>query len=213
MIVGSIHRLLTNVRARTSPAICCSLKPGWNSPLQVLPPHYGFGKSFVHTQSCRLAPMSSESAPTAGLEGASNLYVFRRPQDGPGTPANCPTPCCGVERTHRPAIGGGEVIAIAGRRPKADRFTVRDRCDIAAWQANLASGSRVVVHELSASEAESSSEFLLAYKPGWQWASWGMARQNGRLMVWSCAAGADLGPFPGVAAALCAVLSDTRSSR
>ncbi len=66
-------------------------------------------------------------------------------------------------------------------------------------------GARAVFHELAAATGLAGVDFLLVYQDGRRWASWGMAREAGRLTVWSCAAGADLGAFASLAAALSTV--------
>lgn len=113
-------------------------------------------------------------------------------------------------RVAGPGRAGGttaQIILLASYRQHGDQFTLRDRHEIATWRnAGVPTGARAVIHQTWELDTVSGTDFMLIYQPGHQWATWGMARQQGRLGVWRCATGVDLGFFATAAIALRSVM-------
>ena len=90
----------------------------------------------------------------------------------------------------------------------ANRFTVRDRMELGRWSepARLRGGERLVLHERLDGDPSDVGNYVAVYAPGCGWASWGLSRRLGGIVVWNSATGLDSGRFASVHEALCGVM-------
>ena len=94
------------------------------------------------------------------------------------------------------------VIAFV-RRARGSAFTPRDRFELERW----ADGERrVVVHE------EQAETFALLYASELPWASWGLSRVDGKVLLWDCVSLEDIGRFGSVAEALSVVAGEASAA-
>lgn len=94
---------------------------------------------------------------------------------------------------------------------RQNRLTIRDRMRALAWAETVrALGyERVVIRERHPQDEPHIGDYLAIYRAGEPWAAWGVARHGGRLRVWRCATGADLGEFGSIDEALEAIIAAT----
>ena len=100
----------------------------------------------------------------------------------------------------------------------ANRFTVRDRMELGRWteQALLRHGDRLVLHERLDGDPSDVGNYVAVYSAGCGWASWGLSRRLGGIVVWNSVSGLDSGRFTSLHEALCWVMdhrSDTIHGR
>ena len=86
----------------------------------------------------------------------------------------------------------------------SDRLPQQDKVDAWFWERTAARRGydRVVVQSQTAIQGVDQDEFVLVYRPGHPWASWGATRQGRKVMVWRCSDGAQIGLFLGMKFAL-----------
>jgi hypothetical protein len=97
------------------------------------------------------------------------------------------------------ADGGAQVIQFRGRQVEA-RFTARDLLEFERWRA----GERRI--EVDGCENDGPGQFAMVYDGEQSWASWAIARENGKVLVWDCVTLSDLGRFECMHQALAALL-------
>ena len=87
------------------------------------------------------------------------------------------------------------------------KFLTKDKIDIFHWETRRASVSisRIVLHE-DTGDTEETADVALIYSSaspqGSAFAQWGLARQDGPILLWRCSDGADMGMFADVPSAL-----------
>ncbi len=93
---------------------------------------------------------------------------------------------------------------------RGNGFTVRDRIDALEWQATRAAQAsglaRLDFHAGHPGDGHETCDLLLLYRRDARFARWGAARRAGRVGVWRCADGIDLGRFETMRQALDALL-------
>ena len=93
---------------------------------------------------------------------------------------------------------------------RSNGFTVRDRIDALEWQATHAAQAsgliRLDFHPEHPGDGHETCDLLLLYRRDARFARWGATRRAGRIGVWRCADGADLGRFETMRQALDALL-------
>ena len=104
------------------------------------------------------------------------------------------------------------------RPHRGNGFTVRDRIDALEWQATRAAQAsglaRLDFHAEHPGDGQETCDLLLLYRRDARFARWGATRRAGRIGVWRCADGTDLGGFETMRQALDALLqADGRAPR
>ncbi len=89
-----------------------------------------------------------------------------------------------------------------------NRFTLRDRLDLDRWGeiAQTRGGVRLIVHERQDGDPSDVGNYAAVYAAGCCWASWGLSRRPGGIVVWNSVTGRDRGRFASVHDALAWVL-------
>ncbi|MGI4976919.1 MAG: hypothetical protein ACRYG6_08250 [Janthinobacterium lividum] len=95
------------------------------------------------------------------------------------------------------------VLALASA-VATNRFTLRDRLDLDRWGeiAQARGGVRLVVHERQDGDPSDVGNYAAVYAAGCCWASWGLSRRPGGIVVWNSVTGRDRGRFASVHEAL-----------
>ena len=98
----------------------------------------------------------------------------------------------------------GTVIPFSKPAPKSAGFTGQDRKELLFWQVGRARLRRLRCFVQDAGKPDDllEHEFAQIYEAGAQWASWGLARVSGGILVWECARGTDLGVFASIGEAI-----------
>jgi len=95
-------------------------------------------------------------------------------------------------------------------KPRPNRLTVADLQDAEDWASGLSKlWCKLVVYESPAHDEEI-GDFISIYKLGQSWASWGVARRGGSIVLWRADCGSDLGIFSRMRDALDAILPSAR---
>ena len=83
-------------------------------------------------------------------------------------------------------------------------FNSHDLIALTCWmqRADGHGYQRMLIERGSSDEGPAAGGYVLIYAPGSQWATWGLARTAGAIVVWRCSDGADLGRFPSMMLAL-----------
>ena len=91
----------------------------------------------------------------------------------------------------------------------ANRLTVRDRMELGRWteHALLRQGERLVLHERLDGDPSDVGNYVAVYAAGCSWASWGLSRRLGGIVVWNSVSGLDSGRFTSLHEALCWVMN------
>ncbi len=90
----------------------------------------------------------------------------------------------------------------------ANRFTLRDRMELDRL-AGIAHGrgeARLMLHERLEGDASDVGNYVAVYAAGCCWASWGLSRRLGGIVVWDSVTGLDSGRFASMHEALSWVL-------
>ncbi len=90
----------------------------------------------------------------------------------------------------------------------ANRLTLRDRMELDRW-SDVARGrgaGRLVLHERLESDPLEVGNYVAVYAGDGGWASWGLSRRLGGIVVWDSVSGADIGRFASMHEALLWVL-------
>ncbi len=90
----------------------------------------------------------------------------------------------------------------------ANRLTLRDRMELDRW-SDLAHGrgaGRLVLHERQEGDPSEVGNYVAVYAGDGGWASWGLSRRLGGIVVWDSVSGADIGRFASMHEALSWVL-------
>ena len=83
-------------------------------------------------------------------------------------------------------------------------FSSQDLIALTCWmqRADGHGYRRMLIERGSGDEGPAAGGYVLIYAPGSQWATWGLARTAGAIVVWRCSDGADLGRFASMMSAL-----------
>ena len=92
--------------------------------------------------------------------------------------------------------------AMARRHPPGRRAERNRPRRPASLDGNGAATATAASTSSRATTATDHASFALLYPPGSQWSSWGLARADNAIEVWSCSNGQTLGRFPTMPAAL-----------
>ena len=90
----------------------------------------------------------------------------------------------------------------------ANRLTLRDRMELDRW-SDVARGrgaGRLVLHERLEGDPSEVGNYVAVYAGDGGWASWGLSRRLGGIVVWDSVSGADIGRFASMHEALSWVL-------
>ncbi len=89
------------------------------------------------------------------------------------------------------------IIAFSNRAPSGTRLLTRDKIDLCLWETICDDPeiSRVVIYESSTTGEVRGGDLVLIYGPQTPWARWGLAREDGRIVLWECGHGVDIGRF------------------
>jgi hypothetical protein len=99
----------------------------------------------------------------------------------------------------------GNVIRLPVRAA-VPGFTSRDLMDLQHWHC---AGRRLEIDKL----VEGIGQYAMIYRDDEPWASWAIAREAGRILVWDCISLADLGRFDCMQDALAAVPGANRAAK
>ena len=96
------------------------------------------------------------------------------------------------------------VIPFPTPANRSNRLLSRDKIEAYAWgkRATRLGYDRVVICEQSGGPKPEESDFVLIYRAGDCWAHWGVARQDGAILLWQCSDGVQAGLFVSMQAAL-----------
>lgn len=78
-----------------------------------------------------------------------------------------------------------------------NRLTSTDRAELCSWDVQCCNPNfdRVVIHDQHGTTDPVEPDLVLIHAPGSAWASWGLARHDGAVVLWECAGRMDLGRF------------------
>ena len=108
-----------------------------------------------------------------------------------------------------PRRGAGPLATLAPAPPppwpaatlQADVLNETDLAALHRWMETAPHGYGRL-HIEQSHHGRDHASFALLYPPGSQWSSWGLARADNAIEVWSCSNGQTLGRFPSMPAAL-----------
>ena len=91
----------------------------------------------------------------------------------------------------------------------ANRFTLRDRMELGRFAeiTRVRGEERLVLHERVEGDPSDVGNYVAVYAAGCCWASWGLSRRLGGIVVWDSVTGLDSGRFASMHEALSWVLS------